>query len=104
MTVLNLVRRTAAASCLMALAACSSTSPQATAPAVQAQTVKFQQIRNATIKLDYAGTTFLIDPMLAPERSRIISMVVASTPCSLKQARAAWRMSSLREGRPMNVL
>ncbi|MNG20246.1 hypothetical protein D3C84_1044830 [compost metagenome] len=43
-------------------------------------------------------------PMLAPERSRIISMVVASTPCSLKQARAAWRMSSLREGRPMNVL
>lgn len=27
--------------------------------------VGFQLIRNATIKLDYAGTTFLIDPMLA---------------------------------------
>ena len=31
----------------------------------QGQALKFQQIRNATIKLDYAGTTFLIDPMLA---------------------------------------
>ena len=30
-------------------------------------TVNFQLIRNATIKLDYAGTTFLIDPMLAPQ-------------------------------------
>ncbi|KQZ76712.1 hypothetical protein ASE06_05930 [Sphingopyxis sp. Root214] len=29
--------------------------------------VKFQQIRNATIKLDYAGTKFLVDPMLAPK-------------------------------------
>ena len=29
------------------------------------QPVNFQQIRNATIKLKYAGTTFLIDPMLA---------------------------------------
>ena len=31
----------------------------------QGQALKFQQVRNATIKLDYAGTTFLIDPMLA---------------------------------------
>lgn len=30
-----------------------------------AQSIGFQQIRNATIKLDYAGTTFLVDPMLA---------------------------------------
>lgn len=30
-------------------------------------TVDFQQIRNATIKLRYADTTFLIDPMLAPK-------------------------------------
>lgn len=29
------------------------------------QTITLQQIRNATIKLDYAGTTFLLDPMLA---------------------------------------
>jgi L-ascorbate metabolism protein UlaG (beta-lactamase superfamily) len=32
-----------------------------------AQTVNFQQIRNATIKVEYAGTTFLVDPMLAPK-------------------------------------
>jgi L-ascorbate metabolism protein UlaG (beta-lactamase superfamily) len=36
---------------------------QAAEPATQQ--VAFQQIRNATIKLNYAGTTFLIDPMLA---------------------------------------
>jgi L-ascorbate metabolism protein UlaG (beta-lactamase superfamily) len=30
-----------------------------------AAAVKFQQIRNATIKLEYAGTVFLVDPMLA---------------------------------------
>jgi L-ascorbate metabolism protein UlaG (beta-lactamase superfamily) len=29
------------------------------------QQVGFQLIRNATMKLTYAGTTFLIDPMLA---------------------------------------
>jgi L-ascorbate metabolism protein UlaG (beta-lactamase superfamily) len=27
--------------------------------------VNFQQIRNATVKVEYAGTTFLVDPMLA---------------------------------------
>ncbi|WP_169391999.1 MULTISPECIES: MBL fold metallo-hydrolase [Psychrobacter] len=32
-------------------------------------TVQFQQIRNATIKLDYAGTTFLVDPMLAAKNA-----------------------------------
>lgn len=63
----NLLRGTAAMSCLMALAACSTPDSRetASAPASHAQTVKFQQIRNATIKVDYAGTTFLIDPMLA---------------------------------------
>lgn len=30
-----------------------------------AQKVGFQQIRNATVKITYGGTTFLIDPMLA---------------------------------------
>lgn len=35
------------------------------APGSEMHTVKFQQIRNATIKLEYAGTTFLVDPMLA---------------------------------------
>lgn len=29
--------------------------------------MKFQQIRNATVIIDYAGTRFLIDPMLSPK-------------------------------------
>lgn len=32
-------------------------------------TVAFQQIRNATIKIRYGDTTFLVDPMLAPKGS-----------------------------------
>lgn len=28
--------------------------------------MKFQQIRNATVKIEYAGSTFLVDPWLAP--------------------------------------
>lgn len=35
------------------------------APVPTSSSVKFQLIRNATIKLEYAGTTFLVDPMLA---------------------------------------
>lgn len=31
--------------------------------------MKFHQIRNATAVIEYAGTRFLIDPMLAPKRS-----------------------------------
>ncbi len=67
MNVLNLLRGSAALTCLIALAACNTPESNATAsaPAAATPTVKFQQIRNATIKLDYAGTTFLIDPMLA---------------------------------------
>lgn len=30
-------------------------------------TVKVQQIRNATVKIDFSGTTFLVDPMLSPK-------------------------------------
>lgn len=33
-------------------------------PAAPAPTVQIQQIRNATLKLEYAGRTFLVDPML----------------------------------------
>jgi L-ascorbate metabolism protein UlaG (beta-lactamase superfamily) len=33
--------------------------------ATSAHKVEMQQIRNATVKITYAGTTFLIDPMLA---------------------------------------
>jgi len=32
-----------------------------------ASCVQFQLVRNATIKLNYAGTTFLVDPILAPK-------------------------------------
>lgn len=49
--------------------ACSAASPLAfasTPPTPDAShTVDMQQIRNATVKITYAGTTFLIDPMLA---------------------------------------
>ena len=33
--------------------------------------MNFQQIRSATIKITYAGKTFLIDPWLAPRLSLI---------------------------------
>lgn len=55
------------------LTACTTfASPAATPNAgkdTTVNTVQFQQIRNATIKLDYAGTTFLVDPMLAPKNA-----------------------------------
>lgn len=53
-----------AASLAAALAACTTTAGP-TALQGNDGDVGFQLIRNATIKLDYAGTTFLIDPMLA---------------------------------------
>jgi len=55
---------TAGALALSTFAVASDAVNSSTAPS-QDSAVKFQQIRNATIKLDYAGTTFLIDPMLA---------------------------------------
>ena len=58
---------------VMLLTACTTfASPAANSNAVKqtaTNTVQFQQIRNATIKLDYAGTTFLVDPMLAPKNA-----------------------------------
>lgn len=55
----NRLRKAAAAAALgTSLAAGAATD-------VHAEAITFQQIRNATIKLDYAGTIFLIDPMLA---------------------------------------
>lgn len=39
--------------------------------------MKFQQIRSATIKITYAGKTFLIDPWLAP---RFMSGCLAMIP------------------------
>lgn len=39
------------------------------APALAADPVSFQQIRNATVKIGYGATTFLVDPLLAPKGS-----------------------------------
>ena len=61
---MNFPRLLTAASLAAALAACTTTAGPI-APQADAGDVGFQLIRNATIKLDYAGTTFLIDPMLA---------------------------------------
>lgn len=44
-----------------------ATAPADTTDAPVTQAVNFQHIRNATIKVDYAGTVFLVDPMLAPQ-------------------------------------
>jgi L-ascorbate metabolism protein UlaG (beta-lactamase superfamily) len=49
---------TLAGACAVLLAGCAT-------PPAGAQAVKFTQIRSAAIKVEYAGTTFLIDPMLA---------------------------------------
>ncbi|NYE24603.1 MBL fold metallo-hydrolase [Pigmentiphaga litoralis] len=53
--------------CSLSAQAATEATAQATmqSTARTTQHVTFQQIRNATIKLTYAGTTFLIDPMLA---------------------------------------
>jgi L-ascorbate metabolism protein UlaG (beta-lactamase superfamily) len=53
----------------LALAACSAPAPVTAAPPPQAQTqpVQVQLIRNATVKVTYGDTTFLVDPMLAPK-------------------------------------
>ena len=68
MKISNLLRNIAIAASAILLAACSTPGTgvsQNSAATANAQTVKFQQIRNATIKVEYAGTTFLVDPMLA---------------------------------------
>ena len=57
----------------MLLTACTTfASPASNSNAVKqtaTNTVQFQQIRNATIKLDYDGTTFLVDPMLTAKNA-----------------------------------
>ena len=67
MKISRLLRSTICATTVIALTACGT--PDAAVgnafPGNAAQAVKFQQIRNATIKVEYAGTTFLVDPMLA---------------------------------------
>lgn len=69
MNISNHLHTTAATACAILLAACTGTVTTTTAnnsaPAAGAQAVRFTQIRSATIKVEYAGTTFLLDPMLA---------------------------------------
>lgn len=48
--------------------ACTLAQPAGAAPSATSQ-VQLQQIRNATVKVTYADTTFLIDPMLARKGS-----------------------------------
>lgn len=69
MNIARMLRNVAIATGTSALVACAGTSGQSasssSAAPAKTQTVRFQQIRNATIKVEYAGTTFLVDPMLA---------------------------------------
>ncbi len=68
MKISNLLRNIAIATSAILLAACRTPGTSVTqdsAATASARTVKVQQIRNATIKVEYAGTTFLVDPMLA---------------------------------------
>jgi len=55
-----------AVSLAIALAACSKVGTTRNPPVAQVRSgiVGFQLVRNATVKIDYAGTTFLVDPML----------------------------------------
>lgn len=43
----------------------SGTSDPAASTSV-ANAVQVQQIRNATVKIDFSGTTFLVNPMTSP--------------------------------------
>lgn len=68
MKILNLMRNVTLLALATSLVACAGNRGAGiteTQKSPAAQGVKFQQIRNATIKVEYAGTTFLVDPMLA---------------------------------------
>ena len=70
MKVSHLLRNAMPAISVATLAACSASAPNteaavSSAPKAAASAIQLQLVRNATIKLNYAGTTFLVDPMLA---------------------------------------
>lgn len=66
MNISRLLRSALLAIGVATLAACSATASKTeTAAASTPNAVQFQLVRNATVKLNYAGTTFLVDPMLA---------------------------------------
>jgi L-ascorbate metabolism protein UlaG (beta-lactamase superfamily) len=62
MTIPNHSHLVTVAACAALLAGCAGS---VTAPQAGVQAVTFTQVRSAAIKLEYAGTTFLVDPMLA---------------------------------------
>jgi L-ascorbate metabolism protein UlaG (beta-lactamase superfamily) len=65
---MNILKILSAACVAFSVVACGTPNAGSTpvvAPTAAMQPVKVQQIRNATIKVEYAGTTFLVDPMLA---------------------------------------
>lgn len=67
MTFSNPLQSIAVALSIGVLAGCAQTveTSSTSSPHGDEQKVRFQQIRNATVKLEYADTTFLVDPMLA---------------------------------------
>lgn len=68
MNISNVLRNAAALGGIATLIVCgtaNATTPAKAKLSAATHAVKVQQIRNATIKVNYAGTTFLIDPMLA---------------------------------------
>ena len=68
MKILNPLRSAATLSGIAMLVACGtaySGTNASTATASATNSVKVQQIRNATVKIDFSGTTFLVDPMLS---------------------------------------
>src|SRR5689334_22873422 len=71
MNILNNLHMCAGAASAILLAGCAGSLAAKSAgqggPAPAANTVKFTEVRSAAIKVQYGGTTFLVDPMLAPK-------------------------------------
>lgn len=63
MTIKSFITMLTIALSTLTLSACSST--QSSIAAATDKGVKIQQIRNATVKITYGDTTFLVDPMLS---------------------------------------
>src|SRR5690554_7956261 len=60
-------------------------------PAASAPTVQIQQIRNATLKLEYAGRTFLVDPMLGARAATRASRAPTTSTCPTRRPSRRFR-------------
>jgi L-ascorbate metabolism protein UlaG (beta-lactamase superfamily) len=70
MKVFNPLRSAVALAGIAMSVACGTAYSGSADPAAttsEANAVQVQQIRNATVKIDFSGTTFLVDPMLSPK-------------------------------------